>query len=65
MNLAVRSKPATWGLASGALAAMGIPLLRLVHEFKNYIRISYANAWNKKTENALATLGHLCQSLWG
>jgi DNA-binding transcriptional MocR family regulator len=38
-------------------------LFSIAHEFKNYIRISYANAWNKKTESALKALGHLCRSL--
>ena len=37
-------------------------LFSIAQEFKNYLRISFANAWNKKTENALKTLGRLCQS---
>jgi len=38
-------------------------LFSIAHEFKNYIRISFANAWNKRTENALKSLGQLCRSL--
>jgi DNA-binding transcriptional MocR family regulator len=31
-------------------------------DYKNYIRISYCNIWDKKTEKALMKLGILCQS---
>jgi DNA-binding transcriptional MocR family regulator len=31
-------------------------------DYKNYIRISYCNVWDKKTERALVRLGMLCQS---
>ena len=37
-------------------------LFSTAHEFKSYIRISFANVWSKKTENALKALGHLCRS---
>jgi DNA-binding transcriptional MocR family regulator len=43
----------------GIAIAPGV-LFSNAQEYKNYIRISYANAWSKKVENALKRLGKLC-----
>lgn len=45
----------------GVAFAPGV-LFSATGAYKNYIRISYANAWTKKTENALKRLGQLCQA---
>ena len=38
------------------------PIFSAARGFANCLRLNYGHAWDARTEDALATLGRLCQS---
>jgi len=48
-------------LALGISVAPG-PIFSAARGFANCLRLNYGHAWDARTEDALATLGRLCQS---
>ncbi len=47
---------------NGIAVAPGV-LFSNTQEYKNYIRVSYGNAWSKKVENEMKRLGKLVMEL--